>query len=98
MDDPVSITRIKEDDDKNLSGYFYLNTGNDHPLNFVNLTLAVEIQDKTGHFSGPAVFPLAFNPRSVQQTPPAGVFQEKDLGPILVTLRSSDGDHDGNFE
>ena len=95
---PISITRIKEGDGKNLSGYFYLNTGNDYALNFVNLTLTVEIQDKTGRFSGPAVFPLAFNPRSVQQTPPAGVFQEKDLGPILVTLRSSDGDHDGNFE
>ncbi len=43
----------------------------------------------------PAVFPLAFNERSAQQTPPPGVFREKDLGPIMVTLRSSnDGDHE----
>jgi hypothetical protein len=64
-------------------------------MNFVNLTLTVHIQDKAGHFSKPAVFPLAFNAASVQQTAPTGVFQDKDLGPILVTLRASnDGDHD----
>jgi hypothetical protein len=93
---PISITRIKEGDDKNLSGYFYLNTGNDHGMIFKNLIVTVEIQDKAGHFSAPAVFPVAFYAASVQQSPPTGVFQEKDLGPIMVDLRSSnDGSHDG---
>ena len=92
---PVSITRIKEADSKELNGYFYLNTGDDPGMNFKNLTLTVNIQDKAGHFSAPVVFPLAFNERSVQQAPPPGVFQAKDLGPIMVTLRSSDdGDHE----
>ncbi len=92
---PLSITRIKEADSKDLNGYFYLNTGHDAGMNFKNLILTVYIQDKAGHFSAPAVFPLAFNERSVQQTPPQGVFQEKDLGPIMVNLRSSnDGDHE----
>ena len=95
---PIGITRIKEGEGKELSGYFYLNTGNDRAMNFVNLIITLEIQDKAGHFSAPAVFPLAFNAGSVQQAPPQGVFQEKDLGPIMVNLRSSsDGDHKGNF-
>ena len=95
---PISITRIKADERKDLSGYFYLNTGNDYSLNFANLIITLEIQDKAGHFSAPVVFPLAFNAASRQQTPPQGVFQEKDLGPIMVNLRSSsDGDHKRNF-
>jgi hypothetical protein len=84
----ISITRIKEGGGKNLSGYFYLNTGNDYSMNFVNLIITLNIQDKAGHFSAPAVIHLVFNPRSALQTPPEGVFQEKDLGPIMVTLQS----------
>lgn len=91
---PISITKIKEGDGKDLSGYFYLNTGHDKGMNFMNLTLTVHIQDKAGHFSKPMVFPFAFNAASVQQSPPTGVFQEKDLGAIMVTLRSSFGDGD----
>lgn len=90
---PLGITRIKESDSNDLNGYFYLNTGDDPGMNFKDLLLTVNIQDRAGHFSAPAVFRLAFNERSVQQTPPPGVFQEKDLGPIMVTLRSS---HDGS--
>ena len=94
---PLSITRIKEGDGKDLSGYFYINTGNDYAMNFQNLIITVSIQDKAGHFSKSAVFPLAFNAGSVQEAPPKGVFQEKDLGPIMVTLQSStDGNNSGD--
>ncbi len=95
---PLSITRIKESDSKDLSGYFYLNTGSDAAMHFVNLTLTVEIQDKAGHFSVPAVFPLVFNLGFLQQIPPKGVFQEKDLGPIMVNIRSSLSDNGDGFE
>ncbi len=88
---PMSITKIKEGDGKDLSGYFYMNTGNDYALNFVNLIVTVQIQDKAGHFSTPVVFPLFFNAGSIQQAPPKGVFQEKELGPIMVNLQSSTG-------
>ena len=91
---PLSITRIKDGDGKDLSGYFYLNTGHEAAMHFVNLILTVHIQDKAGHFSAPAVFPLAFNAKSVQQSPPSGIFSEKDLGPIMVTIRSSLNDSD----
>ena len=91
---PVSITRIKEGDGKDLDGYIYLNTVGTQGLNFVTLTLSVQIGDKAGHFSQPAVFPLSFNVRSQQQTPSPGIFQEKDLGPIMINLRTaSDGDN-----
>jgi hypothetical protein len=93
---PLSITKIKEGDTKDLSGYLYLYTGNEPAMNFVNLILTVQIQDKAGHFSAPAVFPLAFNLGSVQRTPPSGTFQEKDLGPIIFILRASLGDGDSS--
>ncbi|MDO8955417.1 MAG: hypothetical protein Q7W38_01010 [Deltaproteobacteria bacterium] len=90
---PVSITRIKEGGGKDLSGYVYLNTVGVQGMNFVTITLTVEIQDKAGHFSKPAVFPLSFNFVSQKETPPPGTFLEKDLGPIMITLRSAfDGD------
>jgi hypothetical protein len=93
---PVSITRIKEPDSKDLNGYLYLNTGNERAMQFVNFILTVNIQDKAGHFSAPVKFPLAFNDISLQQSPPSGIFQEKDLGPIMVTIRSSsDADRGG---
>jgi hypothetical protein len=98
---PLSITRVKEGDGRDLSGYFYLNTGDEPGMHFKNLILTVHIQDKAGHFSAPVKFSLAFNGAApfVQPSPPAGVFQEKDLGPILVNLRSSnDGSGGPGFE
>ncbi len=86
---PISITRIKEGGGKDLSGYVYLNTVGVQGLNFVSLTLTVQIQDKAGHFSQPAVFPLSLSFSSQQQTPSPGIFPEKDLGPIMITLRSA---------
>lgn len=91
---PLSITKIKEGNGKDLSGFFYLNTGNEPAMHFVSLILTVHIQDKAGHISKPAVFPLVFYAGSVQQTPPSGIFQEKDLGPIMVTIRASHSDSD----
>ena len=87
---PVSFTKIKEENGKELSGYLYLNTlvVNAGKLNYVKLTLKIQIEDKSGHFSEPAVFPLSFNSHSTQEAPPKGVFQEKDLGPIMVTLQT----------
>ena len=85
----ASYTRIKEENRKELSGYVYLNTVNPgNLLNFVNLTLTVQVQDKAGHFSQPAVYPLSLHARFTQEAPPPGVFKEEDLGPIMITLRS----------
>ena len=88
---PASFTKIKEDNRKELSGYIYLNTQSLDDVTFVNLTLTVQIQDKAGHFSSPAIFPLSFTSRFRQEPFPPGVFQEKDLGPILIRLRTIRG-------
>jgi hypothetical protein len=86
---PVSITRIKEENQKELSGYIYLNTAPARQTSFFNLTLilTINIKDEKG-FSESAVFPLSFQANPAQEAPPEGVFKEQDLGPIMVTLRS----------
>jgi hypothetical protein len=90
---PVSITRIKDENRKELSGYIYLNTAPAPPSAFFNLTLtlAVNIQGKGGVFSQPTIFPLSFNLKAIQGAPPDGVFKEQNLGPIMIDLRTVSG-------
>ncbi len=87
---PVSIAKIKEENQRELSGYVYLNTAPARLARFFNLTLTltVNIEDDRGQFSGPAVFPLSFVARPTPEATPEGVFREQDLGPIMVTLRT----------
>ncbi|MCX5912967.1 MAG: hypothetical protein NTV04_13675 [Deltaproteobacteria bacterium] len=100
---PVSYTRIKDGNRKELSGYFSLITSNpsgDAWLNNLTLTLTVQIKDRAGHLSKAVTFPLDFNRRNVQEPPPQGVFPEQNLGPIMITLRSffdSNGSGHGFF-
>jgi len=85
---PVSLTRIKKGDERSLSGYLRLHTasaGND--WNVFTLDLTIQIKDERGRFSNPVIFPLKFNWRASKQEPPAGVFEERDLGPIMIQLR-----------
>ena len=90
---PVSITRIKEGNQKGLSGYLFLTVSAFRKLDFVELTLTIQIQDRAGQFSEPVNFPLSINSRYAQEPPPEGVFQENNLGPILIQLRTV-GDDD----
>ena len=93
---PISFTRVRGENGKELNGYIYLNTlvpSGYEFLNFASLSLTVQIKDKAGTFSKPVEFPLYFDPRaSAQEPPPAGVFKEESLGSILVTLRPFDTD------
>ncbi len=93
---PPSYIRIKEGG-KDLSGYIYFNTDLNiqQGLTYTNLTLTVSIKDKAGHLSHPVSFPLHFQKIALRQPPPAGVFQEKDLGPIMIKIQPL-GD-DGNI-
>lgn len=100
-DYPISRTRIRKEDSKELDGYIYLNTlvpGGYGFLNFYTFTLTVQIQDRAGHFGRPVEFSLYFDPRVTwQDNPPAGVFKEQDLGPILVNLHPFDTGNGGGF-
>jgi hypothetical protein len=87
---PVSLTKIKEEDGKELSGYFYLNTSSPFGYNFLygqKLVVSVQIKDKAGHTSQPVSLSVLFGSGEGPKSPPAGVFNEKELGPIMVTLR-----------
>ncbi len=91
---PASIIRIRKENLQQLSGYIYLNTvGVGNSMNSKQITLSVHIQDKSGQFSTPVVFPLSFDFRYSQAKPPEGVFQEKDLGPIMIRLKPTSDAH-----
>ncbi len=95
---PVGITRIQEGNQKELSGYLYLNISAFSKLEFVDLTLTVQMRDRAGQLSKPVEFPLSINSRYVQEPPPGGVFQENDLGPILIRLRAVGEDEHPGFD
>jgi len=83
---PLCYVRIPGSQRMELSGFLYLPTAGSQGLDFTNLALQVEIQDRAGNISRPVSFPLAFNPRAEQENPPLGVFREEELGPILISL------------
>lgn len=86
---PPSYTRIKDGNKRELSGYLYWNTSQEvqsQGLNFTNLVLTVQVKDKAGNVSNPVRFPLHFSLSAVQQPPPAGAFQNRDLGPIMIRV------------
>lgn len=89
---PVSLTRIQEENRTELSGYVYLNTmgGSSYSsLTFFGLTLTLWIRDRAGNFSAPVEVPLTFGSRvEAQAAPPAGAYQDRDLGPVMIFLRS----------
>lgn len=91
---PLSFTKLKGGNGKELSGYVFLNTSGpygDSWLYSYSLTITVQIMDKARHYSQPVVFPVSFDLRYTQQAPPPGTFEENNLGPILVDLRPIDG-------
>ncbi len=91
---PVSYTRLKEGNQKELSGYVFLNTSGPYGESWLysySLTVTVQIRDKARHYSQPLVFPVSFDLRYTQQSPPPGTFEENNLGPVLVVLRPIDG-------
>ena len=89
---PLNIIRIKEANQKELSGYLYLHTSSSiSSLNLLTLTLKVWIQDRSGQFSEPVVFPLSIRDRYTQKAPPQGVFKDQSLGPVMVTVEKPTG-------
>lgn len=89
---PLTIIRVKGGNRKEMSGYLFLVTATPwYSLDFVNLTLTIEVQDRSGSFSQPVAFPLSINSRYTQEAAPQGVFKEQELGPVMVRLRTIGG-------
>jgi len=91
---PVSLTKIKGENGKELSGYVYLNTTGQYGHAFMEnqeLTVSIQIKDKAGHTSQPVNLSVLLVSGHTQKSPPPGVFKEKELGPIMVFLRPVPG-------
>jgi hypothetical protein len=94
---PVSTIRVKGKNDKEVFGYIYLYTSAPgFSGEFVKLTVTVQVEDKSGRLSQPAVFPLFMQSRATQEAPPQGVFKEEAIGPIMVQLRNIPGGVSGS--
>lgn len=83
---PVSLIKIPPDQQRSLCGYIYLNTGGIQGLDFLSLMLTINIQDGAGNYSDPVLLPLNLNPRAEEEHPPMGLFEDRDLGPIMINL------------
>lgn len=92
---PISFTKVGNDQQKNLSGYLYLDTSG--LLRPISIVLVVQVKDKAGHVSAPVSLSVNIGMPSqkqkeiLQEDPPRGVFQDKNLGPIMVVLTSDIG-------
>ncbi len=85
------LTRIKGSHE--LSGYVYWKAPDVEALNFTNITLKLQIKDKAGNYSNEVSFPLHFTTTARQEPPAPGVFQDRNLGPVMIGIRAL-GDQD----
>jgi hypothetical protein len=88
---PVSYVNIREENRRELSGYLYWTTGGVSGAIFTEAQLTVQIQDKGRNLSGPVSFLLKFEEDIQQEDPPKDIFQEKDLGPIMIRMQPLGG-------
>jgi hypothetical protein len=87
---PVSIIRVKKENNKELSGYLYLCTSAPgFSGQFVKLTLTVHVQDKSGNFSQPVVFPLFIHQRANWRHLLKGYLKSKRLGLLWSNCETS---------
>jgi len=93
---PVSHTRIKEDGRREINGYLYWYPGFDSYA-VPEMVMTIQIQDMAGHFSNPVSLPLTMKLSGSQESPPQGVFQEKELGPIMITIQRKGGGDGGGM-
>ncbi len=90
QNNPESITKVSKENGKGFSGYLYLSTASlANVLDGTSIRLWVQIQDRAGNFSQPVIFPLIIKSVATQEAPPQGVFKEGDLGPVVLTRKSS---------
>jgi len=90
QNNPESITKVSKENGRGFSGYLYLSTASlANALDGTSITLWVQIQDRAGNFSQSVAFPLIIKNVATQAAPPQGVFKEGDLGPVVLTRKSS---------
>ena len=80
-----TYTRIAEENRKEISGYLYWYPG-PNLRTFSEIVTVVQIEDLAGHLSNTVSLPLSIQPSGRQELPPEGIFLEKGLGPIMITI------------
>jgi hypothetical protein len=87
----ISFVKIRKGRQALLSGYIFLNTEIAPGAPFASCRLSLQIQDEKGNFSNPVSLRLSLNPRAIRQSPPAGVFEDENLGPIQIRFPAPPG-------
>jgi hypothetical protein len=85
-DSSVAFTRLREEDRREFSGYLYWFPGSDVRF-YGQYVMIIQVEDKAGHYSAPISLPLNFKNSGRQESPPAGVFNEKEIGPVMISLK-----------
>ena len=91
----ITWTRIQEENRRELSGYLYWRPGPNARYSTYGF-LTVQVEDRAGHRSNGVSFPIEFKAGVRQEAPPRGAFQEKELGPVMISLRPPGGDGGSN--
>jgi hypothetical protein len=87
---PIYSLRVPKENQKELSGYAYWYPGSG-VTPFSEGLMTIQIEDMAGHFSKAVSFPVRIETSGAQQAPPRGVFEEKNLGPILIPVKTYRG-------
>ena len=51
--------------------------------------ITVQVQDRIGQFSQPASFAVSLNRALRMESPPAGIFDDREIGPIMVNWETN---------
>jgi hypothetical protein len=95
-DSSAAFTRLREEDRREFSGYLYWFPGSDGGYSGQYIMI-IQVEDQAGHYSDPISLTLNFKPSGRQESPPSGVFQEKEIGPIMISIRRGANGGDGGM-
>jgi len=87
----LSFIKIREGRHGRLSGHIFLNTETGSGVPFASCRLTLQIQDKKGNFSKSVSLTLSLNPQAVRQSPPPGIFEDEELGPVQIRFPTPPG-------
>ena len=85
----LNVIQVNEKNQRFFSGYITLDTrGVNTSMGFVNLTLNVSLEDDAGRFSQSVTFPLSLERNAIREEPPPGMFEEQELGIVMIDFQS----------
>lgn len=86
----TSYISIKGENRKELSGYLIWYPG-PNVDSYHEILMEIQVQDMAGHYSKPVSLALSIKPSGKQESPPPNVYQEKNLGSVMIMIRPVQG-------